>query len=246
MASLTDRIAVVTGGGKGLGAAMVRRFLADGADGVALLDMDGELAQRTAAELDPAGKKTLAVRCDVTDEESVSAAFAAVTERFGRVDILVNNAGITRDAMFHKMTAEQFRQVIDVHVNGMFYCTKQVVAGMRERSWGRIIGLSSTSAFGNIGQANYSAAKSAIIGFTKTLAMELARYGVTVNCIAPGFIKTDIVKTIPEKVVVEILRTVPMNRMGEPEEVANLAAFLASDDAGYVTGECIRCAGGKQ
>ncbi len=246
MANLMGKYAVVTGGGKGLGAAIAGRFLADGAMGVALLDMDGDLAAKTASQLDPAGKKALAVRCDVSDAARVEEAFAQVATAFGRIDILVNNAGITRDSMFHKMSFEQFSQVMNVHVNGMYHCARQVVEGMRQRKWGRIISMASTSAFGNIGQANYSAAKSAIIGFTKTLALELARYQVTANCIAPGFIHTDIIKTVPEKVMEDIVRTIPMGRIGEPEEVAALAAFLASGDAAYITGECIRCAGGKE
>jgi 3-oxoacyl-[acyl-carrier protein] reductase len=198
-----------------------------------------------AGELDPEGKKTLAVACDVSDGQNVADAFAAVTDAFGRIDVLVNNAGFTRDAMFHKMTFEQFTQVMDVHVTGMFLCSRQVVEGMRARQWGRIISMASTSAFGNIGQANYAAAKSAIIGFTRTLAFELARYRVTANCIAPGFINTDIIKTVPEKVMQDILRTIPMGRVGDPEDVAALTSFLASEDAGYITGECIRCSGGK-
>ena len=245
MVQLTGKYAVVTGGAKGLGAAIAKQLLCNGAAGVALLDMDGDTASRTAHELDSEGKKAMALRCDVSSEENVQAAFAAVVEKFGQVDILVNNAGITRDSMFHKMTFEQFTQVINVHVNGMYHCSKQVVEGMRNRKWGRIISISSTSAFGNIGQANYAAAKSAIIGFTKTLAIELARYNVTANCIAPGFINTDIIKTVPEKVMEDILRTIPMGKVGEPEDVANLAAFLASDGARYITGECIKCSGGK-
>lgn len=246
MANLTEKYAVITGGGKGLGAAIARRFLAEGAAGVALLDMDGELASRTAAELGREGGKVLPVRCDVSDEKSVETAFREVEDAFGRVDVLVNNAGITRDSLFHKMSYEQFTQVMNVHVGGMFHCCRQVVPGMRERRRGRIISMASTSAFGNIGQANYASAKSAIIGFTKTLALELARYTATANCIAPGFINTDIIKTVPEKVMGDILLTIPMGRVGEPEEVAALASFLASDDAGYITGECIRCSSGKQ
>ena len=245
MAKLTGKYAVVTGGGKGLGAAIARRFLSDGAEGVALLDMDGDLAVRTATGLGCEGKNTLGVHCDVSNEKNVTDAFAVVTEKFGQIDILVNNAGITRDSMFHKMTFEQFTQVMNVHVNGMYLCSRQVVEGMRSRKWGRIISMASTSAFGNIGQANYAAAKSAIIGFTKTLAFELARYNVTANCIAPGFINTDIIKTVPEKVMEEILRSIPMGRVGEPDEVASLAAFLAGADADYITGECIKCSGGK-
>jgi len=142
------------------------------------------------------------------------------------------------------MTAEQFDQVVRVSLNGAFYCTRQVIGHMREKGWGRIISLSSTSADGNVGQVNYSAAKAGIIGLTRTLSDELTRKNITVNCIAPGLINTDIIKTIPEKQMETFLKAIPMGRIGEPEEVASLAAFLASDEAAYISGQCIKISGG--
>jgi Dehydrogenases with different specificities (related to short-chain alcohol dehydrogenases) len=235
---------VITGGGKGIGAAIAKTYLAYGAKGVALLDMDEEGAKATAAELDPDGGRTMVAKCDVGNEASVVEAFAKVHAQFGRVDILVNNAGFTRDAMFHKMTTEQFLQVINVHVNGMFYCTKQVIEGMRAQNYGRIVNMSSMAAFGNMGQSNYSAAKSAVIGMTKTLALEVAAKGITVNCIAPGLVGTDIIKTIPDRVMETLIDNIPMKRIGQVEDVSNLAAFLTSDASSYITGQCILCSGG--
>ncbi len=244
MGKLTGRYAVVTGAAKGIGRAIAERFLEDDVAGVALFDMDEELVAATAKELDPTGKKILAIRCNVADQENVQQAMAAVTEKFGRIDILVNNAGITRDAMFHKMTDAQAKMVMDVNFFGTFYCCQAVIAGMREREYGKIINISSTSAFGNIGQTNYSASKAAIDGFTRTLALESARKGITVNSIAPGMIETDILKTIPADIMAQKIKNVPANRLGQPSEIASVASFLASDDSSWVTGNCILACGG--
>ena len=244
MINFQGKYCVITGGGKGIGAAIAKAYLEHGAKGVALLDMDEEGATATAKALDPNGDRTMVARCDVGNEESVTEAFAKVYAQFGRVDVLVNNAGFTRDAMFHKMSTEQFLQVINVHVHGMFYCTKQVIEGMREQKYGRIVNMSSMAAFGNMGQSNYSAAKSAVIGMTKTLALEVAAKGITVNCIAPGLVGTDIINTIPEKVMETLIDNIPMKRIGQVEDVSNLAAFLTSDASSYITGQCILCSGG--
>ena len=244
MGNLTGRFAVVTGAGKGIGRAIAKRFLEDNVAGVALFDMDFELVSATAQELDPTGNRVMAVKCDVSDQENVNGAFAQVFARFGKVDILVNNAGITRDAMFHKMTVEQAKKVMDVHFYGTFYCCQAVIPGMREREYGKIVNISSTSAFGNIGQANYSAAKAAIDGFTRTLALESARKNITVNSIAPGMVNTDILKTIPENIMQQKINATPAQRLGEPSEIASVASFLASDDSSWVTGNCILACGG--
>jgi len=244
MHEFNGKIVAVTGAAQGLGAAMAQRFLQDGAEGVALLDLNREGLQATVTRLDPAGTRTIAVGCNVADHRSVEEAFSQIRASFGRVDILINNAGITRDSMSHKMTVEQFDPVVQVSLNGAFYCAQQVIGPMRERGWGRIISLSSLAAGGNIGQANYSAAKAGIIGMTKTLALELAPNYITVNCIAPGLINTEIIQSVPEKQMEAFLRSIPMHRVGEPEEVANLAAFLASDEAAYITGQCIKITGG--
>ncbi len=244
MGKLTGKYAVVTGAGKGIGQAIAQRFLEDDVAGVALFDMDEALVTATAKEMDPTGERVIAVKCDVSDQENVNAAFAKVVEKFGQVDILVNNAGITRDAMFHKMTVEQAKKVLDVHFFGTFYCCQAVIGGMRERNYGKIVNVSSTSAFGNIGQANYSAAKAAIDGFTRTLALESARKNITVNSIAPGMVNTDILKTIPENVMQQKIAATPAQRLGEPSEIASVASFLASDDSSWVTGNCILACGG--
>jgi len=244
MGKLTGKFAVVTGAGKGIGRAIVERFLEDDVQGVAILEYDLALAEATARELDPTGERVLAVHCDVSNQESVNAAFEAVNAKFGRVDILVNNAGITRDAMFHKMTVEQAQQVMNVHFYGTFYCCQAVIGGMRERAYGKIVNISSTSAFGNIGQANYAAAKAAIDGFTRTLALESARKNITVNSIAPGMVDTDILKTIPEDIMKMKINNTPAQRLGKPSEIASVASFLASDDSAWVTGNCILACGG--
>ncbi|MTI56582.1 3-oxoacyl-ACP reductase FabG [Geosporobacter ferrireducens] len=246
MYSFKEKIVVVTGAAQGLGAAMAKRFLEDGAAGVALLDMNSETLKATTTQLDPDGTRTLAMTCNVAESQSVEEAFKQVMDRFEKVDILINNAGITRDTLAHKMTVEQFDSVVQVSLNGAFYCVQQVINGMKEREWGRIISLSSLAARGNVGQSNYSAAKAGIIGLTKTLALELASKNITVNCIAPGLINTDIIKTVPDKQMEVFLKTIPMHRLGEPEEVANLAAYLASDEAAYISGQCIKIAGGLQ
>jgi 3-oxoacyl-[acyl-carrier protein] reductase len=244
MYDFQGRIAVVTGGGKGIGAAISKRFLDEGIEGVALLDRDEALVKETAVRLDPGGERALGLKCDVAAAASVEGAFAEVAKRFGRVDILVNNAGFTKDGLFVRMSEADFRSVLDVHIVGAFLCAQQVIKGMRERGFGRVINMSSKAAFGNVGQANYSAAKAALIGFTKTLALETAKSGITVNCVAPSLINTEIINTIPERILQDLLGRVPMGRIGEPAEVAHIVAFFASDLAGYVTGQCLQCTGG--
>ena len=240
----SNKIVVVTGAAKGLGRSIAERFFAEGAEMTIMLDMDKDLLFAAAKEIDPDGAGTWAKECDVSDPTCVEKVFAEIQEKFGRVDILVNNAGITRDALFHKMSNEQFDQVLKVSLYGTFYCSRQVVAGMRERGWGRIINMSSLANRGNVGQANYAAAKAGLIGLTKTMAMELGRNGITVNCLAPSLINTDIIKTVPEELKAKMVSAVPVRRIGEPEEVASMVAFLAGEEAGYVSGQCIKITGG--
>lgn len=244
MYDFNGKIAVVTGAAQGLGEAIAKRFLDDGIQGIALLDLKEDVLAATAARLDPDGQRALPVVCDVSDPDSVAQAFQTVEQRFGRVDILVNNAGITRDAMSYKMTPGQFDAAVKVSLYGSFYCVQQVVNGMRERGYGRIVSMSSLANRGNVGQLNYAAAKAGIVAMTQTLSMELGRYNITANCVAPGMINTDIIKTIPEKTMNAFLNSIPMHRVGEPEEVANLVAFLSSDEAGYISGQCVRITGG--
>lgn len=244
MYDFSEKTVVVTGAAQGLGAAIARQFLQDGAKAVAMLDLKQDTLEAAAAQLDPAGGRAIPIVCNVADQRCVERAFRTIAEQVGPVDILVNNAGITRDALAHKMSAEQFDPVVQVSLYGAFYCIQQVIGSMRERGGGRIISMSSLASRGNIGQANYSAAKAGLIGMTKTLAMELGPKNITVNCVAPGMIDTDIIKTVPEKTMAAVINSIPMRRVGKPEEVADLVAFLSSDRAGYISGQCINITGG--
>ena len=242
---LTGKFAVVTGAARGIGEAIALRFIEDGVEGVALLDMDEQTVKLTAAKIDPSGKKAFGYKCNVASAEDVASVFQSIGEQFGKIDILVNNAGITRDAMFHKMTDEQWNTVIDVNVNGVYNCCKAVAPGMRARNYGKIVNLASVSAFGNIGQTNYGASKAAVIGFTKCLAKELARNNCTVNAIAPSYVNTEMLQAVPENVMAKFIAAIPANRLGEPSEIASVASFLSSDDSSFVTGECIVVSGGS-
>jgi len=241
MSNLNGKYAVITGGGKGLGAAIAKRFAEEQAAGIAILDYDLALAEKTAAEI---GGNTIAVKCDVADETQVKESVEKVLAAFGRIDILVNNAGIIRDAMFHKMTGDQWSQVINVNLNGVYYCCKYVVPLMREQCYGKIINLSSYSANGNAGQTNYSATKAAVEGFTKSLARECARKNITVNAIAPAHIDTDMQRSIPGDLLERGIKSNPSQRLGSPAELAGVAFFLANDDSNYVNGVVIPVNGG--
>lgn len=244
MGQIDGKFAVVTGGGKGIGRAVVERFLKEGAAGVAILDYDEETAKKTQAEL--ADARVMVVKCDVSSSEMVKSAFAAVYAQFGRIDILVNNAGLTRDAMIHKMTEQQWDTVLDADLKGTFLCTQQVVPAMKEQLYGKIVNIASVAAYGNIGQANYAAAKAGVMAFTAVTARELAAKNITANCISPGFINTDILKTIPPEVAEKNKNFIPMKRVGEPEELAKVVLFLSSDESSYVTGVNINANGGMR
>lgn len=241
--NLKGKFAIVTGGGQGLGAAMVKRFIEEQAAGVAILDYNLENAQATAKEL---GGNIIAIACDVSKEEQVKAAIDQVLAAFGRIDILVNNAGIIRDSMFHKMSDDQWNQVVNVNLNGLYYCCKYVVPLMRAQCYGKIINVSSTSANGNAGQCNYSATKAAVEGFTKTLAKESARKNITVNALAPAHIDTEMQRSVPADILERSIKSNPSQRLGTPEELASVAFFLASDDSSYVNGVVIPVCGGHR
>ncbi len=242
---LKDKVAIVTGAGQGIGAAIAQAYAREGAR-VAVVDMNAKAADEVAAAIRQAGGEAGGFACNVAERASVDKMVADVTAQWGRVDILVNNAGITRTAMLHKMTQEQWQQVIDVHMNGSFYCLQAVVNGMIERKSGRIINVTSTAGLlGTIGQINYSAAKAAIAGMTKSAAKELGRHGITVNAIAPGAATpmTEVIRT-DDRFKDKYLERIPLGRWAEPNEVAPAFVFLASGWASYITGQILAVDGG--
>ena len=244
MKTLENKIAVVTGAGRGIGKAIAARLLQEGAKALALLEINPETMRTTVQELDPSGEKVFGFACNVADADSVQSVFEEIYASLGRVDILVNNAGIVRDAMFHKMTGTQMREVMDVCYYGPVYCCKAVINRMRTQNYGKIVNISSTAFYGNVGQTNYSGAKAGLIGFTRSLARESARKNITVNCVLPGGIDTDMVAGVPKEVIESWLSVIPAGRLGQPEEVAALVAFLCSDDSSYLTGQSIVIDGG--
>ena len=239
---LSNRFAVITGSASGIGKATAQVFVRENVAGVAIVDYNYEAACKTAEELGPTA---FPVKCDVSDPEQVEAAIAQIMERFGRIDILVNNAAITRDAIFHKMTKEQWLQVINTNLNSVFYWTHGVYPQMRERGYGRIVTMSSNSANGNPGQCNYSATKAAVIGFSKTLAKEAARKGITVNCVGPSATDTEMFLAVPPEIKAGAERSCPMQRLARPQEQAEVIAFLASERASYLSGQWIPVSGAK-
>ena len=239
---LSNKIAVITGSAGGIGKATAKVFIRENIEGIAIVDYNYEAACKTAEELGP---KAFPVKCDVSNYESVQAAVAQVMERFGRIDILVNNAGITRDAIFHKMTVQQWEQVINTNLNGVFYWTHSVYGQMRENNYGRIINLSSTAVRGNPGQCNYSATKAALIGFTASLAKEGGRKNITVNCVAPGATQTEMYDKVPEEIRQAMIASNPMQRLGQPQEIGEVVAFLASERASFLSGQWIPVNGAK-
>ncbi len=235
------RVAIVTGGTRGIGAAIAKALKAGGATVAAVYVGNDEAAKKFSAETGIA-----AYKWDVADHVAAAAGVGKVAADLGPVDILVNNAGITRDAMFQRMTWEQWSAVLHTNLDSMFAMTRPLIEGMRERGWGRIVNISSVNGQkGQIGQANYSAAKAGIIGFTRALAQENARKGVTVNAICPGYTDTDMVAGVPEKVLEQIVAQIPVGRLGRAEEIASLAAYLVSDAAGFMTGAVLSINGGQ-
>ena len=252
MERLKERVALVTGAARGIGRATARRFAQEGAT-VCLADMNAALLEATVADLRAEGLAVSAAPLDVTNREQVNAVFEQVVQRHGRLDILVNNAGILRDNLLFKMTDDDWRQVLDTHLTGTFLCCRAAQKAMVAQKYGRIINLSSTSALGNRGQTNYSAAKAGLQGLTKTLAIELGKFGITCNAVGPGFIETDMTRATAERMGVPFEKFVemaaqetPVGRTGKPEDVAAAILFLASEEAGFVSGQILYVAGGPR
>ena len=246
------RIAIVTGAARGIGAATAQRLAADG-NAVAVLDLEESACADTVTTITDAGGRALAVGADVSDAASVERAVARVSEELGAPTILVNNAGIIRDSLLFKMTEQDWDAVMSVHLRGAFLRSRAVQEHQVKQGWGRIVNLSSTSALGNRGQANYAAAKAGMQGFTKTLALELGRYGVTANAIAPGFIVTDMTRATADRLGVSFedfiaarAAEIPVQRAGYPDDIAAAASFFCSDEAGFVSGQVLYVAGGPR
>jgi 3-oxoacyl-[acyl-carrier protein] reductase len=246
----THRTAIVTGAARGIGAATAKRLAAAG-HAVAVLDLDESACADTVSAITDAGGRALAVGVDVADAAQVEAAVQRVADELGAPTILVNNAGITRDNLLFKMTEDDWDAVINVHLRGSFLMTRAVQGFMTKEKFGRIVNLSSSSAQGNRGQVNYSAAKAGLQGFTKTLAIELGKFGVTANAVAPGFIQTEMTKMTAQRLGVSFedfiahsAAAIPVQRVGQPEDIAATIGFLCSEDAGFVSGQVIYVAGG--
>ncbi len=244
MKKLEGRVAIITGGAQGIGRATAAKFCSEGAQ-VAIWDIDSEKGEALAKELDPDGKSCRFYQVNTTSLADIEKAAEAVAQDFGKIDILINNAGITRDATMKKITEEQWNQVIDVNLKGVFYCTKVVAPYMIEKGYGRIVNASSVVGIqGNFGQTNYVATKAGVIGMTKVWAREFGRKGITVNAIAPGFINTEMMSTIPDKILDVFKGKAPLNRLGEVDEVANAYCFLASEEASFITSAVLSVDGG--
>jgi 3-oxoacyl-[acyl-carrier protein] reductase len=238
---MKNKIVIVTGGAKGIGRETALLFANNG-DLVVIWDIDDNNAQKT---IELAGKNVEYQHVDTTNYDEVSAATELLVKKHGKIDVLINNAGITADSTLKKMTTDQFRKVLDVNLTGVFNCGKAVSLKMMENNFGRIINTSSVVAhYGNFGQSNYVATKAGLIGMTKTWAKELGRYNITVNAVAPGFIETEMILTVPEKILDSLRGKSPLNRLGKPKEIADAYFFLASEKAGFITGAVLNVDGG--
>jgi len=252
MTTTPPRTAIVTGAARGIGAGVARRLAADGF-AVAVLDLDETACKPVVEEIERTGGRALAVGADVADERAAADAVTKVTEELGAPTVLVNNAGIIRDNLLFKMTTDDWDAVMGVHLRGAFLMSRAVQKHMTEAGWGRIVNLSSTSALGNRGQANYAAAKAGLQGFTKTLALELGRFGVTANAIAPGFIETEMTAATAQRMGVAFedfkagtAAQIPVARTGTPDDIAHAVSFFASEGAGFVSGQVLYVAGGPK
>lgn len=252
MSAQPSRVTVVTGGARGIGAAIARRAAADGAP-VAVADLDLAAAEALAAELTDGGASAIGVQVDVADEQSVQTAVDTIADRLGPVGVLINNAGVTRDNLLFKMTLEDWDTVMGVHLRGSFLMARACQAHMTAQKWGRIVNLSSIAALGNRGQSNYSAAKAGLQGLTKTLAIELGRFGITTNAVAPGFVETEMTRATAERIGMSfeefktsIAGQTPVGRVGVPADIAGAVAFFTAPEASYVNGQVLYVSGGPE
>ena len=243
--NLADKVAVVTGGSRGIGRAIATTLAAAGAAVVVNYKGNQAAADAVVAEIAGAGGQALALQADISQQAEVEQMFKAVIERFGKVDILVNNAGITRDGLLLRMKEDDFDAVLATNLRAIFLCTKAVLRPMTKARSGRIINISSVvGLMGNAGQANYAAAKAGMIGFTKSTAREMASRSITVNAVAPGYIETELTGVLSDQIKGAILESIPLGRLGTPQDVANMVCFLASDAAAYITGQTLTVDGG--
>jgi len=241
---LKNKISLITGAARGIGKSIAIEFCKEGST-VFINDIDSNILDKTQQDIRKLGFDCHICKADVSKSSDVCEMFANILSSFGKIDILVNNAGIIKDSTIHKMTEEQWDQVIKINLKGVFNCSKEAVIAMRKEDYGRIINISSVIGLrGNFGQTNYAASKAGIIGFSKSLAFETARKGITVNAIAPGFIETEMTKKIPQDILENCISTIPMGRMGKPRDIARLTVYLASDDADYITGQVFVVDGG--
>ncbi len=250
MGRLSGRTAVVTGAARGIGAGEAIRLAQDGAN-VAVLDLSAEACQETVEAVERTGSEALAIACDVSSSQQVTAAFEEIANRFGRVDILINNAGVLRDNLSFKMSEEDWDTVLDIHLKGSFLCSKAAQKYMVQQEYGKIVMTSSIVALGNKGQVNYSSAKAGLQAMARTMALELGRFNINVNAVAPGWIETEMTKEAAERVGMtmedmkkQFASNIPLKRFGKVEDIANVVAFLVSDDASYISGETIYVSGG--
>ena len=245
MNRLKDKVAIITGGSRGIGRAVAVALASAGAKVAVNYAGNDAAAEETKAAIEAAGGTAILVKADIADSEAVEKMVADTVAAFGQIDILVNNAGITRDGLLMRMKNEDFDAVINTNLKGVYYTTKAVTKLMMKKRYGRIINMASVVGLtGNAGQANYSAAKAGVIGFSKTVAKELASRGITCNMVAPGLIATDMTKDLPEKAKEAMMTSIPLGRAGQPEDVAQAVLFLASDNASYITGQVINVDGG--
>ena len=242
---LDGKVALVTGASRGIGRSIALMLAARGADIVINYAGNTEAAEKTKAEVEALGRKAMVIKADVGDTAACEAMMAEAVKEMGKIDILVNNAGITRDGLLMRMKEADWDAVLTTNLKSVYNCTKAVIKYMMKARSGRIVSISSVvGAMGNAGQSNYAAAKAGIMGFTKAVAKEAASRGITVNAIAPGFIETDMTAVLPEKVVDNLKAAIPMGRLGAPEDIAKAVAFLASEDAAYITGQTLHVNGG--